>query len=73
MIIKYYELKNTINEWSSKISGRYTTLDFAKEDMKNHCDWYCKNGTGRIYEVVIKESKKNKGKIIISRKLVYEA
>ena len=49
--IDYYAIKNTINEYQSRITGKYATLDEARNDMKNHCDWWvCKPG-GNIYHI----------------------
>lgn len=68
-IFTYYELENTINEYHTRVTGRYTTFEAAKEDLKNHCDWYCSLGTGRIYKVeIFKIGTKN---ISIERKLIF--
>ena len=50
-IFEYFEIKNTVDEWSSASSGMYTTLDAAKEALKDCCDWYAPKGTGTIYRV----------------------
>jgi hypothetical protein len=44
-----YFIKNSVNEWSSSISGYFPTLEAAKEGLKKCSDWYRSNGTGSIY------------------------
>lgn len=34
LILTYYELENIVNEYSSRVTGRYTTFEAAKEDLK---------------------------------------
>ena len=69
LILTYYELENMVNEYSSKVTGKYTTFEAAREDLKNHCDWYCGLGTGRIYKVeIFKIGTKN---ISIERKMIF--
>lgn len=46
---EFYEIENTISEYYSSMSGRYITLDLAKEALKTKCDWYREKGTGTIY------------------------
>lgn len=46
---EYYEIKNTVSEYNSSTTGRYITLDLAKEALKTKCDWYRDYGTGTIY------------------------
>lgn len=48
---KLYYIENTVDEWHTKISGYFATLDNAKEALKDCFDWYRPHGTGRIYEV----------------------
>lgn len=69
LLLTYYELDNMVDEYRSKITGRYTTFEAAKEDLKNHCDWFCSLGTGRIYKVeIFKVGTKN---ISIERKIIF--
>lgn len=44
-----YYIKNTVDEWNSRISGFFPTLDEAKEALKKCNDWYRSAGTGKIY------------------------
>ena len=44
-----YFIKNSVNEWSSSISGYFPTLEAAKEGLKKCSDWYRSPGTGSIY------------------------
>ena len=53
ILCEYFELRNTISEYHNTVSGRYTTLDDAKKDMENHCDWYSPNNTGKIFKITI--------------------
>ena len=50
-IFEYFEIYNTIDEWNSESSGKYMTLDAAKEALKDCCNWYAPKGTGTIYRV----------------------
>ena len=54
-VYTYYELENSISERNSSITGRYTTYDAAREDMKNHCNWWEEKDSGNIYKVSIFE------------------
>ena len=49
--IEYYAIENTVNEYHTAVTGKYKTLEDAKNDLCNHSDWYCSKGTGRIYKV----------------------
>lgn len=51
--IKWFEIHNTTSEYSSECTGKYATLEEAKEDLKNKEDWYKSLGTGSIYECSI--------------------
>lgn len=51
--IKWYEIHNTISEWDSRCTGRYRTLEEAKEGLKDKEDYYRHRGTGTIYECSI--------------------
>lgn len=48
---KIYYIENTIDEYHSIIVGYFATFDEAKDALKDCCDWYRPNGTGRIYEI----------------------
>lgn len=67
---EYYEIVNTIDEYKSSVSARWKTLELAKSDMINHCDWYLHKGTGRIIKVVILVDAD--GKISVNKTCVYE-
>ena len=49
--IDYYAIKNTINEYESRITGKYATIDEARNNMKNHFDWYMSEPCGNIYHI----------------------
>lgn len=49
--ISYYAIENTINEYQSRITGRYATIDEARKDMKNKSDWYVSEPSGKIYHI----------------------
>ena len=51
--IKWFEIHNTVSEYSTECTGKYATLEEAKEDLKNKEDWYRSLGTGSIYECSI--------------------
>lgn len=70
MKMVYYELRNTVTEYSSSVSGRYSNMDAAKADMKNHSDFYAPNGTGTIYEVTVAETTGNR--VSITERKVYQ-
>lgn len=50
--INYYAIENTINEYQSRITGRYATIDEARKDMKNKSDWYVGKPSGNIYHII---------------------
>lgn len=50
-VFEYYEIENTTSEYASAVSGQYTTLESARQDLPNHGDWWRPNGTGTIYKV----------------------
>ena len=52
--IIYYSIVNTTSDRTRGETGRYKTYEEAKENLKNHCDWYREKGTGTIYEVTEK-------------------
>lgn len=45
----FYFIKNTVDEWHSDETGYFKTLEEAKEALKSCSDWWCPEGTGRIY------------------------
>ena len=46
-----YFIVNSINEIATNVSGYFSTLEEAKEALKDCHDWYRSNGTGHIYFV----------------------
>lgn len=66
----FYELKNTVTENSTITSFRNSNFSKVKNEMKNHADFYCSNGTGTIYKVEIIED--NNGNIEIVRTKVFQ-
>lgn len=46
-----YCIKNTVNEYRTEITRFCSTLEEAKRELKNCCDWYDKKGTGTIYRI----------------------
>ena len=44
-----YYIENTVDEWHSSIQGYFTSKEEAIEALKNCCDWFRPNGTGKIY------------------------
>jgi hypothetical protein len=56
IVFSYYELWVMDTEKTSSCHGRYTDLAAAKEDMKNHGNYYRPLGTGRIYRVDLFEN-----------------
>lgn len=62
---KIYYIENLVSEWCSRIVGYYSTLENAKEALKDCADWYRPNGTGKIYEVELDSNE-------LYPKLVYE-
>lgn len=57
-----YCIKNTVNEYNDRITRFCSTLDEAKRELNNCCDWYDKKGTGRIFRI----------KLDINREPTYE-
>lgn len=62
---KIYYIENLVTEWRTRIVGYYSSLENAKEALKDCADWYRPNGTGKIYEVELDSHEKYP-------KLVYE-
>lgn len=46
-----FYIENTVNEYDSSITRYCLSLKEAKDQLKHCSDWYCSQGTGRIYEV----------------------
>lgn len=44
-----YYIENTINEFGSIITGYFSTIEDAKEALKECSDWFKPKGTGEIY------------------------
>ena len=44
-----YFIENTINEFATTVKGYFSTLDDAKEALKECSNWFRPKGTGRIY------------------------
>lgn len=49
--MEIYYIVNTINERDTQVSGYFTSLEDAKETLKECNDWYRDHGTGRIYKI----------------------
>lgn len=52
-LCSYYELRNTVNEWSLAVSARRLTYEGIMKEMPNHSDWYDSSGTGRVYRISV--------------------
>ena len=65
----YYEIVNTVSEYRSEVVSRWSTLELAKEKLKDCADQYRDKGTGIIIEVNIFPD--NQGKIIVTKEEVY--
>lgn len=46
-----YVIENTVNEYGREITRYCSSLEEAKRELQNCCDWYASNGTGRIYSI----------------------
>lgn len=68
-VFTYYEIKNSTDERSSTVTGRYATEEIALEALKDKCDWYRPLGTGTIYKVNLRT--KSDGTIEMSREEIY--
>ncbi len=49
--MEIYYIENSINEKETKISGYFSSLEEAKEALKECNDWYRDHGMGRIYKI----------------------
>lgn len=67
--IKYYEIENSIDERRCRVTGRYVSLEAAKADLANKCNWFASKGTGTIYEVTLIPCEDNT--IVQERKEIY--
>ena len=47
----FYIIHQTMSESTSMDVFIATTFEAARAEVKNHCDWYCKKGTCKIYKV----------------------
>lgn len=47
----FYIIHQTMSESTSMDVFISTTFEAARAEVKNHCDWYCKQGTCKIYKV----------------------
>lgn len=45
----FYYIENSVDEYHSKPSAYFETLEEAKEAMKHFGDWFCGKGTGIIF------------------------
>lgn len=70
IIFTYYEIVNTINEFHTRVSAKWTTFDLAKADMINHNNWYDEKGTGKINKVEMVSDEN--GSIVVKRSMVYK-
>lgn len=46
-----YYIENTTNEYHRSITRYCSSLEEAKKEFKDCSDWYCRQGTGKIYAV----------------------
>ena len=46
-----YYIENTVDERRTEISRYCSTLEEAKRELEDCCDWCANPGTGRIYAV----------------------
>lgn len=68
-VFSYYEIRNSVSESRTTVTGRYATLDMAIEALKDCCDWYRPKGTGKIYEMCYYL---NNGEITVYENFVFE-
>lgn len=48
---KIYYIENSINEYRREIMGYFSSIDGAKNALKDCCDFYRSKGTGKIYSI----------------------
>jgi hypothetical protein len=46
-----YYIENEVDEFRRSITRYCSSLEEAKRELKDCSNWYCSNGTGRIYAV----------------------
>lgn len=66
-MFEFYEIVNSVNEFNTSVTARWSTLDQAMKDMPNHSDWWAPKGTGKINRVTI--TKNPDGSVEINRTL----
>ena len=47
-VFRWYDLENSVDRWTNKVSYSGTTFEDVKEEMSNYCNYYGEAGTGRI-------------------------
>ena len=47
-VFRWYDLENSVDRWTNKVSYSGTTFEDVKEEMANYCNYYGEAGTGRI-------------------------
>ena len=52
-VFRWYELENSVDRWTNKVSYSGTTFEDVKEEMVNYCNYYGEPGTGRIMVNII--------------------
>ena len=62
-----YCIKNTTSEFSSEFTRFCSTLAKAKEELENCCNWYSRNGTGKIYKIILDTGCKPKYELVFER------
>ena len=62
-----YAIENTVNEYHSNYTRFCSTLEEAKRELQDCCDWFREKGTGRIYRFKLDTG------VDPVRELVYEA
>lgn len=61
-----YYIENTVNEYNRSISRYCSSLEEAKRELQDCSDWYCSQGTGRIYAVRLDTCTNPKPKLVFS-------
>ena len=49
-VFEYFTIRNTVDEYHTKITGIYISLEAAKKGLEARSDWWCANGTGEIWQ-----------------------
>lgn len=47
-VFRWYDLENSVDRWTNKVSYSSTTFEDVKEEMVNYHNYYNEPGTGRI-------------------------